>query len=276
MGVAIRRASHQLYDAEPRVLDDPIVVPLLRKTYGAALDEAAGRINEKFSLGMRAFLVARSRYAEDKLAEAVGRGVQQYVLLGAGLDTFAHRNPHAGLRVFEVDHPATQAWKRWLIRESGLAESGLPEVDDVQYVPVDFERQSLAAELEAGGLDITKPTMFAWLGVVLYLTHPAFRTTLDWIGGFPEGSGVVMDYALPRYALPEDELESRDQLAARVQSVGEPFQLFFTPEEMAKELAAFREIETVDAKEISARYLTGREDRLSLAGRGGRLVCAWR
>jgi len=269
--VAIRRAAHQLYDAEPRVLDDPIVVPLLRKTYGAALDEAAETINEKFSLGMRTWLVARSRFAEDKLAEAVGRGVRQYVLLGAGLDTFAHRNPHAGVRVFEVDHPATQAWKRWLI-----AESGLPEVDDVQYVPVDFERQSLAAELEAAGLDGSKPTMFAWLGVVLYLTHSAFRGTLDWIAGFPEGSGVVMDYALPRYALPEEELEGRDLLAARVASIGEPFQLFFTPEEMTAELAAFGEIEDVGTREISARYLANRVDRLSLAGRGGRMVFAWR
>jgi methyltransferase (TIGR00027 family) len=269
--VAIRRASHQLYDAEPRVLDDPIVVPLLRKTYGAALDEAAGTVNERFSLGMRAWLVVRSRYAEDKLVEAVRRGVRQYVLLGAGLDTFAHRNPHAGLRVFEVDHPATQAWKRWLV-----AESGLPEVAGVQYVPVDFERQSLAEELQGCGLDVTQPTMFAWLGVVLYLTRPAFHATLDWIGGFPEGSGVVMDYALPRHALPEDERESRDLLAARVQSIGEPFQLFFKEEEMAEELAAFREIEDLDAKEISVRYLAGREDRLSLAGRGGRLVSAWR
>ena len=271
MRVAIRRATHQLYDAEPRVLDDPIVVPLLRKTYGAALDEAADTLNERSSLGMRAWMVSRSRFAEDKLAEAVGRCVQQYVLLGAGLDTFAHRNPHAGVRVFEVDHPATQAWKRWLV-----AESGLPEVDDVQYVPVNFERQSLAAELEAAGLDHSKPTMFAWLGVVLYLTHPAFRGTLDWIEGFPEGSGVVMDYALPRHALPEEELEGRDLLAARVASIGEPFQLFFTPEEMAVELAAFGEIEDVGTLEISARYLANRVDGLSLAGRGGRMVCAWR
>jgi methyltransferase (TIGR00027 family) len=264
--VAIRRAAHQLYDAEPRVLDDPIVVPLLRKTYGAALDEEAGTFNERSSLGMRAWMVSRSRFAEDKLAEAVGRGVRQYVLLGAGLDTFAHRNPHAGVRVFEVDHPATQAWKRWLVTESGL-----PEIDDVQYVPVDFERQSLAAELEAGGLDGSKPTMFAWLGVVLYLTRPAFRGTLDWIG-----SGVVMDYALPRHALPEEELEGLDLLAAKVASIGEPFQLFFTPEEMAAELAAFREIEDVGTQVISARYLANRVDGLSLAGRGGRMVCAWR
>jgi methyltransferase (TIGR00027 family) len=269
--VAIRRASHQLYDAEPRVLDDPIVVPLLRKTYGAALEEAAGTVNERSSQGMRAWMVSRSRFAEDQLAEAVGRGVKQYVLLGAGLDTFAHRNPHAGLRVFEVDHPATQAWKLWLIAESGIAE-----LDSVRYVPVDFERQSLAEELQGSGLDVTQPTMFAWLGVVLYLTHPAFRGTLDWIGGFPEGSGVVMDYALPRHALPNDELEGRDLLSARVASIGEPFQLFFTPEEMALELAAFREIEDVDTKEISARYLANRADRLSLAGKGSRLVCAWR
>ncbi len=270
LGVAIRRATHQLYDAEPRVLDDPIAVPLLRKTYAAALDEAAGTFNERSSLGLRAWMVSRSRFAEDKLAEAVGRGAQQYVLLGAGLDTFAHRNPHAGVRVFEVDHPATQAWKRWLVKESGL-----PEVEHVQYVPVDFERQSLAAELEDAGLDVSTPTMFAWLGVVLYLSHAAFRGTLDWIGDFPEGSGVVMDYALPRHALPQEEQEGRDWLAARVARIGEPFQLFFTPEEMAAELAGFREIEDMDTNEIGARYLAGRTDRLSLAGKGGRLVCAW-
>jgi methyltransferase (TIGR00027 family) len=235
-----------LYDAEPRVLDDPIAVPLLRKVYGERLEEAAGTFNERSSLAMRAWMVTRSRYAEDKLAEGVGRGVRQYVLLGAGLDTFAHRNPHDGLRVFEVDHPATQAWKRWLVQESGL-----PACDGVQYIPVDFERQSLADELAAAGLDAIQPTMFAWLGVVLYLTPAAFRGTLEWIAGFPERSGVVMDYALPRNALPEEEVEGRDLLAAKVKSIGEPFQLFFTPEEMAKELRAFRAIEDIGTTEIT-------------------------
>src|ERR1700735_33066 len=118
--------------------------------------------------------------------------------------------------------------------------------------------------------------MYVCLGVDLTLTHPAFRGTLDWISGFPEGSGVVMDYALPRHALPEEELEGRDLLSARVASIGEPFQLFFTPEEMGAELAAFQEIEDVDTNEINARYLANRTDRLSLGGKGGRMVCAWR
>ena len=219
---------------------------------------------------MRAWLVARNRYAEDKLAEAVSREVQQYVLLGAGLDTFAHRNPHPSLRVFEVDHPATQRWKREL-----LATNGLSEPARLQYVPVDFERQSLADELKNGGLDFSAPTVFAWLGVVMYLTHAAFRGTLDFIANFPAGSGVVMDYALPTHLLESPEREARELLAARVDSVGEPFQLFFSPPEMAAELVAFKQVEDVDASELNARYFAGRRDQLNLIGRSGHIVSAW-
>jgi methyltransferase (TIGR00027 family) len=271
LGVAIRRASHQLYDSSPLVLEDPLAVPILGAIYRSALEDAAASINDRFSLGMRAWLVARSRYAEDKLAEAVSQGVRQYVLLGAGLDTFAHRNPHSNVRVFEVDHPATQQWKRDL-----LASNGLSEPANLHYVPVDFERQSLASQLESKGLDFAAPTVFAWLGVVLYLTHPAFRGTIDLIAAFPAGSGVIMDYALPRYALPPDELEARDLLAARVASIGEPFQLFFTPEEMAAELTAFATLEDLGPAEMNARYFADRTDQLSLAGRSGRIVSAWR
>src|ERR1700749_2499755 len=120
LGVAIRRASHQLYDSPPLILDDPIAIPILGEAYSSALEDAAASINDRFSLGMRAWLVARNRYAEDKLAQAVRQGIRQYVRLGAGLDTFAHRNPHPGLKVFEVDHPATQRWKRELLASNGL------------------------------------------------------------------------------------------------------------------------------------------------------------
>jgi methyltransferase (TIGR00027 family) len=271
LGVAIRRASHQLYDSLPLVLEDPIAIPILGDIYRPALEDAAASINDRFSLAMRAWLVARNRYAEDKLAEAVSRDVRQYVLLGAGLDTFAHRNPHPNVEVFEVDHPATQQWKRDL-----LASSELPEPANLHYVPVDFERRSLASQLESNGLDFAVPTVFAWLGVVLYLTHPTFRCTIDLIGAFPEGSGVIMDYALPRHALPPNELESRDLLAARVASIGEPFQLFFTPAEMAAELTAFATLEDMGPTEMNARYFADRTDQLSLAGRSGRIVSAWR
>jgi methyltransferase (TIGR00027 family) len=110
---------------------------------------------------MRAHLVARSRYAEDALATAVNRGVRQYVLLGAGLDTFAYRNPYPGLRVFEIDHPATQQWKRGL-----LARNGIPIPPSLTSVPVDFEQQSLERELISAGFDRAAPAFFSWLGVV--------------------------------------------------------------------------------------------------------------
>lgn len=270
LGVAIRRASHQLYDAPPLVLDDPIAVPILGERYRPALEEAAASIRETFSVSMRAWLVVRNRWAEDNLEQAFRHGVRQYVLLGAGLDTFAHRNPHSRLQVFEVDHPATQQWKREL-----ALSNGLPEPSCLHYVPVDFEHQNLAQQLTTCGLDFTAPTVFAWLGVVPYLTHPAFRTTLDVIARFPEGSGVIFDYALPRHALAQHELEARDALSALVQSIGEPFQLIFTPEEIKTELTQFQRVENLDARELNARYFANRTDRLNLMGRSSNIVSAW-
>jgi methyltransferase (TIGR00027 family) len=271
LGVAICRASHQLYDATPRVFEDPVAVPILGDLHGALMEAYAAAMQERFSLALRARIVMRSRYAEDKLAQAVAEGVKQYVLLGAGLDTFAHRNPHDGLRVFEVDHPATQQWKREL-----LERNQMPEPMQLRYVPVDFERQSLRRELEAGGLDLALPTVFAMLGVVLYLTHTAFRATLEFIAGLPDGSGVIFDYTGPRHVLTPEEMAARDSLAARVREVGEPFQLFFTPEEMAAELTAFRVVEDLGAVELNARYFTARADQLRLVGSAGRMLSAWR
>src|SRR6202020_2795196 len=163
--VALRRAAHQLYDAKPLLLDDPIAVPILGDTYAEELRRTPTWPDRPFSVSLRAFLVARSRYAEDTLARAVAQGVTQYVLLGAGLDTFAHRNPHLHLRVFEVDHPATQQWKREL-----LEISALPTPKNLTYAPVDFERQSLPDQLHSAGFNPAIPTFFAWLGVVPYLT----------------------------------------------------------------------------------------------------------
>ncbi|MGC1781158.1 MAG: class I SAM-dependent methyltransferase [Acidobacteriaceae bacterium] len=271
LGVAVRRASHQIYDSPPLVLDDPIAVRILGETYRSALEDAAASIHDKFSLAMRAWVVARNRYAEDQLAQAVHRGVRQYVLLGAGLDTFAYRNPHPDVRVFEVDHPATQQWKRDLVASNRLLEPA-----SLSYVPVDFEHQSLGHQLEICGLDLAAPTVFAWLGVVLYLSHPAFRSTLDFIAGFTAGSGVIMDYALPRHALPPHELAARDMLAARVENIGEPLQLFFTPAEIAAEMTAFQTMEDLGPAEMNAHYFAHRSDPLSLTGRSGRILSAWR
>ena len=268
--VAMRRAAHQLYDAKPLVLDDPVAVPILGSAYAEELRRTPVRPDRPWSVALRAFMVARSRFAEDHLASAVASGVEQYVLLGAGLDTFAHRNPHARLRVFEVDHPATQQWKREL-----LAKGKLSAPERHTYIPVDFETQTLAAQLEEAGFDRRAPAFFAWLGVVPYLTLPAFRSTVAYIASLPQGTGLALDYSQPRHALPPLERLALDSLASRVQQAGEPFQLFFTPAEIAAELAAFRGIEDLGSPEMNARYFAGRRDSLKLRGAAGRLLCAW-
>ena len=267
--VALRRAAHQLHDS-PVVFDDPMAVALLGAAYAEELQRTPVREDRPFSIALRAFLVARSRYAEDNLRRAVEGGIKQYVLLGAGLDTFAYRNSYPQLRVFEVDHPATQQWKRELLQRNRIA---IPET--VTYTPVDFERQSLSAQLGETGLNQGVPTFFAWLGVVPYLTLEAFRGTLRFISAQPSGSGVTLDYGQPRAVLPLLEQLAHDSLASRVEKAGEPFRLFFTPADIAAEFSRFHSLEDLGAPEINARYFSGRSDQLAVRGTAGRLFSAW-
>jgi methyltransferase (TIGR00027 family) len=267
--VALRRAAHQLHDS-PVVFDDPMAVPLLGAAYAEELRRTPVREDRPFSISLRAFLVARSRYAEDNLRKAVESGVEQYVLLGAGLDTFAYRNSYSQLRVFEVDHPATQQWKRELLQRNRIA---IPE--SVTYTPVDFECQSLSVQLGDTGFNHRAPTFFAWLGVVPYLTLEAFRGTLGFISTQLPGSGVTLDYGQPRAVLPLLEQLAHDSLASRVEKAGEPFRLFFTPPDMAAEFSRFHSLEDLGAQEINARYFSGRTDQLAVRGTAGRLFSAW-
>jgi methyltransferase (TIGR00027 family) len=267
--VALRRAAHQIHDS-PVVFDDPIAVALLGAAYAEELQRTPVRDDRPFSIGLRAFLVARSRYAEDNLRKAVADGVEQYVLLGAGLDTFAYRNSYAQLRVFEVDHPATQQWKRELLQRNRIA---IPE--NVIYTAVDFEHHSLSAQLRDGGFNHRAPAFFAWLGVVPYLTLEAFRGTLSFISAQPSGSGVTLDYGQPRAVLSLLERLAHDSLASRVEKAGEPFRLFFTPAEIAAEFSHFHGLEDIGAPEINARYFSGRTDQLAVRGAAGRLFTAW-
>ena len=269
-GVAFRRACHQLHDAPPLVLDDPIAVRLLGAETLPELQAAKRDLNDPGNLILRAWLVARSRYAEEKLAEAVAQGVRQYVLLGAGLDTFAYRNPHPDLRVFEVDHPATQAWKQRLV-----AAAELPPQPNLTYVPVNFEAETLPQRLAEAGYDPEAPSFFAWLGVVPYLTLAAFRATISTIATGSPGSGIVFDYSQPRHVLSLREKMARDLFAARVARAGEPFQLFFTPQDVARELSAFFNLEDLGAPELNALYFDTRCDKLRLHGQSGRLVSGW-
>ncbi|MGA3080081.1 MAG: class I SAM-dependent methyltransferase [Terracidiphilus sp.] len=268
LGVAIRRAAHQLMDRPP-VLDDPIAVRLVGSGYRGKLGRASHRVGRDF----RAFMAVRSRYAEDRLAEAVAAGVRQYVVLGAGLDTFAYRNPFPELRVFEVDFPATQEWKRAMLAEAGIA---LPE--SLTFVPLDFEHKTLAAGLTEAGFDVGAAAFFGWLGVVPYLTLAAFRATLGDIGELSAGSAVSFDYALAPETLGPVGRMAFDALAGRVAAAGEPFRLFFTPETMESELrrTGFRRFEQLDTERLNELYFKDRADGLRLSAvKLAMLATAW-
>lgn len=267
--VAIRRAAHVLADPPP-VLDDRVVVQLIGNRYPRDLERAMHRVARDF----RAYMAARSRFAEDNLAQAVAAGTRQYAVLGAGLDTFAFRNPWPELRVFEVDFPATQEWKRSMLHEAGIA---LPA--NLAFVPHDFEHKTLSDVLAESGFDAAQPVYFSWLGVVPYLTRAAFRATLRMVASLPEGTGLTFDYGHPPETLTPKRREIFNRLANRVAAAGEPIQLFFTPEEVDAELrgAGFDRIEQADHERLNALYLRDRADGLKLSPVGiGTLVTAWR
>jgi methyltransferase (TIGR00027 family) len=268
LGVAIRRAAHQLVDRPP-VLDDPIAVRLV----GSGSRGKMGRASHPVGRDLRAFAAVRSRYVEDELAEFVVRGGSQYVVLGAGLDTFAYRNPYPGLRVFEVDFPATQQGKRAMLAEAAIAVPG-----NLTFVPLDLEHHTLAEDLGAAGFDAGRPAFFGWLGVIPYLPLETFRATLGTIAALPAGSGVGFDYAVAPETLSTAGRTAFDALAGRVAAAGEPFQLFFTPEELESELrrAGFQRFEQLDYRQLNERYFKDRADGLKLSAVGlGMLAIAW-
>jgi len=250
-------------------MHDPIAVRLIGQEHAKDLERAMHPVGRDF----RAFMAARSRYAEDRLAEAVARGLRQYVILGAGLDTFAYRNPFPNLQVFEVDFPATQAWKRDILSEARIE---IPK--NLTFVPLDFEHESLASGLAEAGFDSESAAFFGWLGVVPYLTLDAFRATLNSIAALPVGSGVAFDYMFPPATLTPKRRLRYDILAQRVASAGEPFQLFLTPAELEQELrnAGFCRVDQMDIDGLNALYFQNRDDRLKLSPVGlGMIATAW-
>ena len=272
MRVAVRRAAHQLFDA-PIVLDDRVALRIIGNDAASRLttqaDEHRGRIARAF----RAFRGVRSRFAEDELARAIGRGVAQYVILGAGLDTFAYRNPYAdgALRVFEVDHPATQEWKRRL-----LAAAAISIPSTLTYAPVDFEQHTLADGLAQVRFDPRIPTFFSWLGVTMYLTEEAVDATLRFVASTPRGGGIAFDYGVAKSRLGWKERLALRALSHRVAAAGEPFQTFFDPDEIRHRMTSFgfHSITDLGADELNARYFRDRIDGLCVSGDIGRLVAA--
>lgn len=248
-GAAGHRAAHQVLE-RGAVFRDPYARRILGAEECARADRRAA---DPASKAMRFFLCARSRFAEDALARSVARGMGQAVVLGAGFDTFALRNPHPQLRVFEVDHPATQAWKRARLRQAGIAA-----LHSLVFVPVDFEREDLASRLKASGFDSAAPAFFLWLGVVPYLTRQAILAVLRFVGecGEPE---VVFDYGVPLDSYPSGARARVQAFLARVAKLGEPLLSHFEPDELHAILreAGLGEIEDLDFAAMARRYLPG-------------------
>jgi methyltransferase (TIGR00027 family) len=272
MGVAIRRAAHQLFDT-PLVLADPFALPIVGADAAEKLKAAESDQQDVMARAMRAFIVVRSRFAEDELQRAVARGTRQYVVLGAGLDTFAFRNPYTaeGLRVFEVDHPSTQEWKRQRLAAADIA---IPA--SVTFAAVDFERETLADGLARVGFDRKAPAFFSWLGVTMYLSDDAIGQTLEYVASTGSGGGLVFDYAIPEASLGWVERLALRALAKKVASAGEPFRTFFEPAALHARLLSlgFREVQDLGADDLNTRYFSDSSDGLHVRGTIGRLASA--
>lgn len=266
-GAAAFRAIHQTLESGI-IFSDPFASKILDDETLARLDETAADPSLR---PMRLFIAARSRFSEQTLAACVARGVRQIVVLGAGLDTFSLRNPHAGqgVRVFEVDYPATQGWKRERLRQAGLA---IPS--SLTFAPVDFERQSLADGLKAAGFQADRPAFFQWLGVVMYLSRDAVSVTLDFIARVPE-SEVVFDYAEPFENYPADRRENVIAVAARAASLGEPWLSLFDPVELSEMLRnrGFGVVEDLGLAELTDRFYGALKQGISI-GPGGHVLRA--
>ncbi len=261
LNVARQRAAHQVLDRGSIFLD-----PFAMKILGEDEDDVLRFANQHpaASIG-RLFTTARSRIAEDALCRAVERGIRQIVILGAGLDTFALRNPHAAqqILVYEVDHPATQTWKRQRLADAQIA---LPSC--LVLVPVDFERDDVGENLVAAGFHEKSPAFFTWLGVVPYLTQDAIDRTLDYMSSVPH-SEVVFDYLEPPEAFTEELRQKEKERTEQLRKIDERSVSRFGPDGIAAILRSrgFCEIEDVDFQKIRSRF--GRAVQGLAAGHAG-------
>jgi methyltransferase (TIGR00027 family) len=257
---ALFRAVHRLRDQDPKILDDPFAGLLAGFDTDEAVLEAHDASDVARVPGIQTPFVVRNRYAEDELAKAVAKGVGQYVILGAGLDSFAYRRPDLmqSLVVYEVDQPASQAWKR-----QRLAQLGLAAPAGLNHVPVNFETQTLSMELKRAGFQQSMPAFFSWLGTTQYLTRETVLSTIGEIATLAApGSEVVVQFIIPPWTIPEADAVIANVLGERSARSGEPWLSYFTPADMEEILrqVGWKAIEYFGAAEATSRYLQGRTD----------------
>lgn len=266
IGAAVHRAAHQVFDAEPKILDDSIVVGLVPETLESVLRSDAVRFHQPNERRLRANFVLRSRFAEDQLENAARRGLTQYVVLGAGLDTFAYRQPHWAyeLTILEIDHPASQHFKI-----ASLGSAGIAVPTNVQFFSIDFDTEGVADRLAQAPLNRAKPLFVSWLGVTQYLTHDAIAATLRAIAAWPAGTELVFTYMADNWTSLDREGRAAIETAeAQSAAKGEPWLSKFSDYETADLLAAsgFSRIEPFSIAEAKQRYFRDRSDNLEPAG----------
>jgi methyltransferase (TIGR00027 family) len=256
--VALWRAQHLDLDDPPHVFDDSVGIALAQPEDGW---QQRPDMHPTGTRPFRAWIVARARFVEDLLVEQLSRGIRQYVMLGAGLDTLAQRRPDiaAQLTIFEVDQPEHSAWKR-----EQLLRAGYDIPDRFQLVPVDFERTDGWAELSAAGFDRQQPVLVVSAGVSMYLTKEANTETLNQVAALAAGSVLAMTFQLPEELVDEADREGRGFAIRGAAASGTPFLSFYSPEEMldAASTAGFREARHVSSRELTERYFSGRHDGL--------------
>jgi methyltransferase (TIGR00027 family) len=261
--VATARAVHQLLD-EPVLFEDPLALRILGPATEQALRDDPFAHNEPIDRGMRAGVAVRAKFIEEELARAVGDGVAQYVVLGAGLDTFAYRNPYPEVDVFEVDHPSTQQWKRRM-----LAEAGIPLPDSLTFAPVDFEHGTLAQALAEAGFRADRPACICWMGVTMYLTEAAIMETLGYAAALPKDSSIAFDFTIVPGLMNPVERVIVEMIKQHTAAMGEPWLSDFDPAALREKLLGlgFAEAETFEPDVLNRRYLHRRKDGLRSGGR---------
>lgn len=249
-----------LLDGEPKILVDHPIVDMLGPARIDEMRSLESAYQTPGARALRAHVLLRSRFAEDRLAESVRRGIRQYVILGAGNDTFAYRQPEwaAAVHVVEVDHPASQEGKR-----ERLAAAGISVPPNVTFAPVDFEHVSLRDALTANGVDLSAPVFFSWLGVTMYLTEAAVDAVLRTVAALPPSSEIAFTFARRD---PPDAVAERDgpTLAERAAALGEPWLSYFEPDELDAKLRSFgfSNIYFLTPASARERYFQGRSDGL--------------
>jgi methyltransferase (TIGR00027 family) len=260
MGVAVLRAMHELYDDSPKILRDPIIPLLLDNEVLQKAKANFESLEASRTTALRSHVVLRSRYAEDSLHEAVVRGVHQYVILGSGFDTFAYRQPAwaAPLRIFEVDHPASQRVKVERLRLSGIS---LPP--NLEFVSADFESASLRDILSLSSLDFRAPAFFSCLGVLVYLPEDAIKAVFQLTASFPKLSEIVFTFSQGNRSS-DDQPGSDSSLADAAAAVGEPWRSYHEPDALRRELSeiGFSQVFFLSPQEAKHLYYRDRRDAL--------------